>query len=248
MGYQLIRLFWCDIFNLSCGNEVLLIRILRNGLSHISPDKVPVLRKVVPLRPSCCVPATLHSLFHEAQIYIAEILHMRHRPQILPSLNLKPLPTLQRRLRQLIRLDAPLVIRPAPRPIDRRRAHNRRLDPRALLRPRRQHNLIHIAMRRRVRQAGDLLHAVPVIKHLLRPHAIRPSLHIRDLHNPRAGRVDQEARARILPLCQPSDECVGAGFVVGVCLVTHDVGFGGLLGQEGGAVEVAVDEADGGVL
>ena len=135
MGYQLIRLFWCDIFNLSCGNEVLLIRILRNGLSHISPDKVPVLRKVVPLRPSCCVPATLHSLFHEAQIYIAEILHMRHRPQILPSLNLKPLPTLQRHLRQLIRLDAPLDIRPAPRPIDRRRAHNRRLDPRPVPSP-----------------------------------------------------------------------------------------------------------------
>lgn len=30
--------------------------------------------------------------------------------------------------------------------------------------------------------------------------------------------------------------------------VAHDVGFGSLLGQWGGAVEVAVDEADGGVL
>jgi len=111
------------------GMNFFLCAFFAMALATSPQTKSPLSARRCPSGPHVA-PATLHSLLNKAQAYIARVLHMHHGPQVLPSLNLKTLPTLQCHLRQLIRLDAPLVIRPAPRPIDRRRAYNRRLEPR----------------------------------------------------------------------------------------------------------------------
>jgi len=222
-------------------NEALLLQFGGNFLCHVFPNVLSTLRKVVALVVPRRITTLPHRCIDKLEKQIAQVVDMHVSPPILSLTHAKTLSPLERRLRHAWPLIALGLVGTATNSIDRRRAHNRRFH--VSLRRRAQHNLIDLAMPRRVRQARDRADALPIIIHSAPLRTTSPRQHILHRQDARPRRVDEEPRALALPRHQPRNQRDGGGLVIAVGEVADDVGGGGLGAQQRRVVEVAVDEA-----
>jgi hypothetical protein len=111
-----------------------------------------------------------------------------------------------------------------------------------------QDDLVDGAVRSGVWEGCRFTNAVPVIVHFVTGLAIALDLGIGEQQDTGAGGVNQVSFLSILLLRETGDNCTGGGFMVAVCGVQDDVCLCGFRGEELEAVEIAVDEADLGVL
>ena len=156
----------------------------------------PALGEVVAFGTPARLSSSLHGLFHQSQVDVAQVPDVHARPVRLSLADLDALTSFKSAAGQLGELDASLVAWTSALPVNGGRAHDGRLDDFRMFCACREHDLVHDAMRGEVGQRRHFRHSIPVVVDLGRGLAERPPLAIRECQDARAASVDPVRRSR----------------------------------------------------
>ena len=228
-------------------DQLLVERDLGDIAANITPGEFAALGEIV----AFFVPGRIASIWRhgggdESKEERADVLDVRLGPVVGALVDDEAFAAFECGFDILVHLDTHLVVGTTAGPIDARRANDGGADATSRVVPGCQDELFDIAVRSIVGEGGDLADAVPVIVDLLSLDAICALHPVLETQVSRTRNMEHVGRLRLLG--ETSNDSFRSADMITVGAVKHDVGFGSFLGEQGGAAEISVDEADLGVL